>query len=92
MANNRMYLVNDRLGVQIYLGKYYPSTGWGVHPDVSEKINEGFEKETGDGIPDHLIGPTDWRIAYESVPGDEEDKIGLTRAVSAAFAGGSTKD
>lgn len=88
MANNRMYLVNDRLGVQIFLGKYYPSTGWGItNPDIAVKINDGFARETGDGIPDHLIGPTDWRIAYESVPGDEEEKIGLTRAVANAVGG-----
>lgn len=86
MANNRMFLVNDRLGARVFLGKYYPSTGWGItDPDIAQKINAAFEAETNEGVPDGLIGPTDWRIEYESVPGDVDAKIDLTRAVSNAF-------
>ena len=44
MANNRMYLRNKRTGDEIYIAKYYPSTGWYTFDGVAECMNEGFHK------------------------------------------------
>lgn len=43
MANNRMYLVNERTGTRVYLAKYYPSTGWYASQDLLRDINEAFD-------------------------------------------------
>lgn len=44
MANNKMFLVNKRTGVKIYLAKYYPSTGWFSILGSEKKLDDGFDK------------------------------------------------
>lgn len=64
MANNRMYLVNERLGIRVFIGKYYPSTGWQVRNEELEKeLDEAFSKDNNSS----LFGPTDWVVDYETV-------------------------
>lgn len=43
MANNRMYLVNERTGTRVYLAKYYPSTGWYPPDDVAQRLTDAFD-------------------------------------------------
>lgn len=63
MANNRMWLTNDRLGVKVYLGKYYPGTGWYTdNSTIAAELDAGFDK---DSIRSPF-GPLDWRIEYET--------------------------
>ena len=65
MANNRMFLVNERLGVRICVAKYYPSSGWyveQVESSLAERLNKSF---TDDPVAT-MDGPTDWTIAYET--------------------------
>lgn len=60
MANNRMFLVSDRLGLRVTLAKYYPSGGWSVgNNDLVDDIGRAL------GAAD-MGGVSDWRIAYES--------------------------
>lgn len=73
MANNRMFLVNDRLGVRVFLAKYYPSTGWySPAPDIAGALSKAFEADDTMGA-DPGSGPTDWRLAYESDDGFRYD-------------------
>lgn len=44
MANNKMFLVNKRTGVKIYLAKYYPSTGWFSVQNVEANLRSGFDR------------------------------------------------
>lgn len=44
MANNRMFLVNRRTGVKIYLAKYYPSTGWMASSNIGTELSDGLER------------------------------------------------
>ena len=72
MANNRMFLVNDRLKVAVCLAKYYPSTGWYL-VDSDDYINQALDLD--DAEPD-MTGPTDWRLAYESTAEASEFDVG----------------
>jgi hypothetical protein len=64
-----MWLVNERLGERVYLGKYYPSTGWYNNGDVGRAINDAFDKDTERSG----IGPTDWKIEYDITEEDVAD-------------------
>lgn len=56
MANNLMYLVNRKNGASIYIGKYYPSTGWIVSKDIKEDMAHGFfEGDFGHLTQDQLL-------------------------------------
>lgn len=44
MANNRMYLKNTRTGLEAYVAKYYPSTGWYTHGNLDENLNKAFHQ------------------------------------------------
>lgn len=62
MANNRMWLVNERLKRRVLLAKYYPSTGWyAFHHNLQEKLDNVFDGDTEVSS----IGPTDWVLEYE---------------------------
>lgn len=62
MANTRMWLVNKRLGQEILLAKYYPSTGWYTfHADLSEKLDIAFDEDEEISS----FGPVDWILEYE---------------------------
>ena len=81
MANNRMYLVNRRTGDKVFIGKYYPSTGWYISdPDnFISKVSNAFhradfgeityEEAQRDGVCANggMWGDTSWCIQYESV-------------------------
>jgi hypothetical protein len=61
MANNRMYLVNDRLDIKVSIAKFYPG-GWSSGDGVAKLLNGSFAED-----PDYSIfGNTDWRIEYET--------------------------
>jgi hypothetical protein len=74
MANNRMFIINKRLGLKYLLAKYYPSTGWFIFKndasangyDRIHKLDDMFDQD--EDISSH--GATDWEIVYESA----EDK------------------
>ena len=66
MANNRLFLVNDRLGVHISIAKFSPG-GWSCGDAVSKLLNEAFERDTDYS----MYGRTDWKIEYETDEGDE---------------------
>lgn len=75
MANNRMYLVNEATGEQVYIGKYYPSTGWYVDTEnLSEKMDKAFDRSEEDA-PGGCLGDTRWSIQYESVNGLSNDSV-----------------
>lgn len=79
MANNRMFLVNESLGLKVLLGKYYPSTGWYVADEktLSARINMGFHAADFGNISFEsaqaarikasggLSGNCSWRIQYD---------------------------
>lgn len=44
MANNRMYFFNTRTKQQVYIAKYYPSTGWYFTVEVEQVLGEAFNK------------------------------------------------
>lgn len=44
MANNRMYLFNENTGEMVYLGKYFPSTGWYYDGELQRKPMSNFKK------------------------------------------------
>jgi len=44
MANNRMYLFNTRTKQQVYIAKYYPSTGWYFTGDAQQALADAFHK------------------------------------------------
>lgn len=62
MANNRMWLVNERLGVKVVLAKFYPSTGWSSPEGCSERLDAAFD---GDDAPTGQSGLEDWKLVYE---------------------------
>lgn len=59
MANNRMWLVNDRLNTRVLLAKYYPNTKWYIYDGF--KVDAAFDQDD----TDTMIGPTDWRLEYD---------------------------
>lgn len=61
MANNRMWLVNDRLGKRVLLAKYYPSTGWYMVDSAGADLTAA--DETDNAVSQW--GPVDWRLEYE---------------------------
>ena len=70
MANNRMWLVNDRLRKRVLLAKYRPSAGWVSTVQVEQNLDAIFEEpELADNETlayDFSEGSTDWRVVYES--------------------------
>ena len=76
MANNRMYLVNNRLGVSVMIAKYYPSTGWSFGSAAS-KIDE--LNKAGSSDPDRSFASAcDWEIRYEDVADATSDRALVT--------------
>jgi hypothetical protein len=68
MANNRMWLINERLGVRVLLAKFYPSTGWFVpHDGLRTVLDTAFDLDESTSQE----GSTDWRISYESAESPE---------------------
>ncbi len=81
MANNRMFLVNNRTGQKVMLAKYYPSTGWYVQNEkIKESLDDAFNiadfgvedwPNTVPPKPDGKIavggmwGGNEWQIEYE---------------------------
>ena len=55
MANNRMYLVNTRTGQEVYLAKFFPSTGWYV-PNGMETLQDRLNKAFDESDFSHLSG------------------------------------
>lgn len=71
MANNRMWLVNQKDGSRVLLAKYYPSTGWYV--SRPERLDEAFNIDDF-GQPEWTpnmksvngsLGGNHWAIEYE---------------------------
>jgi hypothetical protein len=62
MANNRMFLVNDRLDSRVSIAKFYPG-GWTCGDGVSNLLNGSF----AEGNDYTMYGNTDWRFEYETV-------------------------
>ena len=46
MANNKMYLVNQKTGESVFIGKYYPATGWYIFDTktLCQRMDEAFHK------------------------------------------------
>jgi len=75
-----MYLVNTRTGDKVFIGKYYPSTGWYVFDadNFVARVSEAFQRaDFGDLSYEEasknnvcssggLWGDTSWCIKYES--------------------------
>jgi hypothetical protein len=69
MAENGMWLVNDRTKSRILLARYYPSSGWVPHIDFEAHLVEAFQADHGQRLFEPKAeGPTDWRIEYDHVP------------------------
>lgn len=62
MADNRMYLVNQRSGKRYYLGKYYAGEGWSAHEDIKTSIDNAFREH-----PSHTMWGCEWSIEYETL-------------------------
>lgn len=60
MANNRMWLVNDRLGVRCLAATYYPTPGWTHTPMTALSEAMGSDDDHSED------GPMDWRLVYEN--------------------------
>lgn len=67
MANNRMWLVNDRLKRRVMLGKYSPSNGWISPNNVEGHLDAVFDEPDPPTDTQDLasFGPMDWRVVYE---------------------------
>ena len=65
MANNRMYPVNNRTGSRVFIGKYFPSQGWGTRPteggSLEQRLDEAFDADPCTSA----LGPLDWQVEYE---------------------------
>lgn len=49
MANNRLYFVVKRTGRKVFIGKYYPSTGWAVRNErLAEELEAAFDEDVMD--------------------------------------------
>jgi hypothetical protein len=66
MANNRIFLVNERLDIRISIAKFSPG-GWWCGDAVSKLMNDAFERD----LDYSIYGRTDWKIEYETDEGDE---------------------
>lgn len=88
MANNRMWLVNEETNQRVFIGKYYPPTGWYIKDpeNLAERIDEAFQqsdfgmtfeeaKKKGVAVKDGLWGDTNWKIVYETVEGITNDPV-----------------
>lgn len=94
MANNRMYLENEPLGIRIFIGKYYPTGGWCVFaPDkLVTQMDEAFQKS-----PTSMWGDTNWKITYEVVENvgcDKlaQDKVDICNCVDKVLFGAMKKE
>lgn len=63
MANNRLYLVNERLGLKVRLATYHPGS-WSVVPGIDQRLGDAFLADDS-GSQD---GNEDWRLQYELEP------------------------
>ncbi len=63
MANNRMYLKNTVTGQEIFLAKYFPSSGWRI-PDMTD-ITGKLRAALATTSPGTEYGGNDWVVAYE---------------------------
>ena len=63
MANDRMYLVNDRRKVRVYLGSYSPGK-WTVKAGVEANLNRAFDDDD-EAFSDYSGEEMSWRVAYE---------------------------
>ena len=68
MANNRIFLVNDRLGIHVTVAKFSPG-GWWCDDKVGKLVNEAFEMDADYS----MYGRTDWRIEFETVTDSNGD-------------------
>lgn len=75
MANNRMWLKNNRTGKRVLLGTYYPYARWCVfHDDMSSYVDGFFRSNRG---PVTQWGDNEYVIEYDvedepsSVAGEE---------------------
>ncbi len=57
MANNRMYLRNIRTGIEVFIAKYYPSTGWYTNGgNLDEHLDKAFhQSDFGHLTPDQQL-------------------------------------
>jgi hypothetical protein len=88
MANNRMFVVNDRLKLKMCIAKYMPTGGWGSYdPEMDQNLNTLFDVDyrnvSGFDVNE---GSTDWRLSFESA---DEWSIG-GRCVDYQFPGGDS--
>ncbi len=63
MANNRMWIVNERLGSRVLIAKYYSSVGWSPVLCL-DNLDDAF-KADAEATLTTPFGSTDWKIVYE---------------------------
>jgi hypothetical protein len=72
MANNRLYLVNKRLNERVFIGKYYPSTGWEIyHADFHQRLQAAFDKDQDAS----MWSKADWELEYETTKEEAADWV-----------------
>lgn len=70
MANDRMYVYCVGCGEWMYVGKWYPSTGWAFRADETTWLDtfDWFLADHSDCVesPSDVIGPKPFRFGYAS--------------------------
>jgi hypothetical protein len=77
MANNRIFLVNDRLGIHVSIAKFGPG-GWWASDKVGQVMNDALEQDADYS----MYGRTGWRIEFETVTdsnGDPDTDLDYSR-------------
>ena len=91
MANNRMYLTclhclyDDSTSLddaRIYLGKYYPTGGWGFTP-TTEKMDEFFQKHLHKTTWEQAMFGDHFTIITESMLGGADSMVKGKREILA---------